>query len=182
MLVSEIILNSKYTICWHHFATSSQKWQDSSYSWFAVQDIMIPPRPLNDSHHFAERNSFWKMQTWFWSAPCISSKAHSYGILELTTFIQQQEPHTEQNIIQLIGMMSLPIAVRVNDPLSPACATFLAEHCNPITRQAIELESCSNPLRIQQVLSKSKKIFFGFGGGFWRWRHKEGMFWKCWPG
>jgi len=31
-------------------------------------------------------------------------------------------------------------------------ATFLAESCNPITRQAIELESCSNPLRIQQGL------------------------------
>jgi len=37
-------------------------------------------------------------------------------------------------------------------PLSPAKTTFLAELCNPITRQAIELESCSNPLRIQQVL------------------------------
>jgi len=50
-------------------------------------------------------------------------------------------------------------------PLSPACATFLAELCNPITRQAIELESCSNPLRIQQVLqSKSKKKIFVFGG------------------
>ena len=36
--------------------------------------------------------------------------------------------------------------------LSPACATFLVELCNPITRQAIELQSCSNPLRIQQVL------------------------------
>ena len=38
------------------------------------------------------------------------------------------------------------------NPFSPACATFLAEFCNPITCQAIELESCSNPLRIQQVL------------------------------
>jgi len=37
-------------------------------------------------------------------------------------------------------------------PFSPACDTFLAELCNPITRQAIEVESCSNPLRIQQVL------------------------------
>jgi len=35
---------------------------------------------------------------------------------------------------------------------SPAKATFLPELCNPITRQAIELSSCSNPLRIQQVL------------------------------
>ena len=35
--------------------------------------------------------------------------------------------------------------------LSPACATFFAELCNPITRQATELESCSNSLRIQQV-------------------------------
>jgi len=40
----------------------------------------------------------------------------------------------------------------LSPPLSPAFATFLVELCNPITRQAIELESCSNPLRIQQVL------------------------------
>jgi len=33
-----------------------------------------------------------------------------------------------------------------------AKTTFHAEVCNPITRQAIELESCSNPLRIQPVL------------------------------
>jgi len=37
-------------------------------------------------------------------------------------------------------------------PFSPAKTTFHAELCNPITCQAIELESCSNPLRIQQVL------------------------------
>jgi len=38
------------------------------------------------------------------------------------------------------------------DQFSPTETTFHAELCNPITRQAIELESCSNPLRIQQVL------------------------------
>ena len=38
------------------------------------------------------------------------------------------------------------------NPWSPACATFLVELCNPKARQTIELESCSNPLRIQQVL------------------------------
>jgi len=37
-------------------------------------------------------------------------------------------------------------------PFSPAKTTCHAELCNPITRQAIELESSSNPLRIQQVL------------------------------
>ena len=55
------------------------------------------------------------------------------------------------------------------NPLSPACATFLAELCNPITRQAIELESFSNPLRIQPVLHlKSIKKFryrWGVFGG-----------------
>jgi len=53
------------------------------------------------------------------------------------------------------------------NPFSPACATFLAELCNPIIRQAIELESCSNPLRIKQVLkSKSKKQIFVLGLSF----------------
>jgi len=42
--------------------------------------------------------------------------------------------------------------ITLGNPLSPACATFLVKFCNPITRQAIELESCSNLLRIQQVL------------------------------
>jgi len=41
--------------------------------------------------------------------------------------------------------------LRQFNPFGPVCATFLVEVCNPITRQAIELESCSNPLRIQQV-------------------------------
>jgi len=36
-------------------------------------------------------------------------------------------------------------------PLRTARATVLAEFCNTITCQLIELESCSNPLQIQQV-------------------------------
>jgi len=41
---------------------------------------------------------------------------------------------------------------RLHRHKSPAKTTFHAELGNPITRQAVELESCSNPLRIQQVL------------------------------
>jgi len=37
------------------------------------------------------------------------------------------------------------------NPSSPACATLFAKLCNSITCQQLELESCSNPLRIQQV-------------------------------
>ena len=48
------------------------------------------------------------------------------------------------------------------NPFSPACATFLAELCNPVTRQAIALENCSNPLRIQGVLWLKSKINFSF--------------------
>jgi len=73
----------------------------------------------------------------------------------------------------------------LKNPLSPACATFLVKLCNPITRQAIELESCSNPLRIQQVLwSKSKKQFSVSVGVFWRICHKRTCFGKVghiWP-
>jgi len=36
--------------------------------------------------------------------------------------------------------------------VSPACATFLAERCTTITRQTLELESCSNPLKMREVL------------------------------
>ena len=53
------------------------------------------------------------------------------------------------------------------DPFSPTCTTFLAEVWNPVTHQAIKLESCSNPLRIQQVLkSNSKKQIFRLGLSF----------------
>jgi len=38
------------------------------------------------------------------------------------------------------------------NPFSPAKAPSLAELCNPITRQAIELESYPNHPRIQHVL------------------------------
>jgi len=38
------------------------------------------------------------------------------------------------------------------NPLGPGCTPFFAELCNPITRQAIELESYPNHPRIQQVL------------------------------
>jgi len=38
------------------------------------------------------------------------------------------------------------------DPFSPACATFPAELGIPITRQAIELESCSNSLKTREVM------------------------------
>jgi len=33
-----------------------------------------------------------------------------------------------------------------------ACATFFASVCTTITRQPIELESCSNPLKMREVL------------------------------
>ena len=70
------------------------------------------------------------------------------------------------------------------NPFSPAKTTFHAELCNPITRQAIELESCSNPLWIQQVLYlKSQKKFIRFwcefSGGE---RYKWGFFWLHLPG
>ena len=54
--------------------------------------------------------------------------------------------------------------VRFKVPLSPAKTTFHAEICNPITRQAIELESCSNPLRyaFSKSCSRNRKKNFSF--------------------
>jgi len=39
----------------------------------------------------------------------------------------------------------------ISYPLRPAFATFIAELCNPITCQPIELVSCSNSLQIWYV-------------------------------
>jgi len=36
--------------------------------------------------------------------------------------------------------------------LITACPNFFAKLCNPIPYQPIELESCSNPQRIQEVM------------------------------
>ena len=54
-----------------------------------------------------------------------------------------------------------------HNPLTTARANLLARNFWAINRQLLELETCSNPLRIQQVFqSKSKKTIFGFGGRF----------------
>jgi len=57
--------------------------------------------------------------------------------------------HNKSNFMLLTYRKHNPASF---NPFSPACATSLAELCNPITREAIELESCSYPLQIQQVL------------------------------
>jgi len=51
-------------------------------------------------------------------------------------------------------------------PLSPAKTMFHAELCNPITRQAIELESCSNTTDSASLVVEIEKKIFVFGGGF----------------
>jgi len=63
-------------------------------------------------------------------------------------------------------------------PLRPAAATLLTKVCSTVTRQPIELKSCSNHLRIRQVFSfRWKKQFFPFGFGvLWGWRHNGGIF------
>jgi len=73
------------------------------------------------------------------------------------------------------------------NPLSPECATFLAELCNPVTHQAIELESCSNLFRFRKSRSqnKIKKISFwvwAFLGGNVTSRGVFGLFWPSLPG
>ena len=57
----------------------------------------------------------------------------------------------------------------------------------PLNRQPLELESCSNPLRIQQALkSKSKKKSFVLGLSFFRGnvasRGVFALFWPSFPG
>ena len=40
----------------------------------------------------------------------------------------------------------------VTHHISPACATFLVELCTTVTGQPIELESCSNPVSMRELL------------------------------
>jgi len=72
--------------------------------------------------------------------------------VRLKTNSSNNAPSANKTIVAVSHhAMSVCDGKRFN-PLSPAKTTFHAEFCNPVTRQAIELESCSNPLRIQQVL------------------------------
>jgi len=71
----------------------------------------------------------------------------SFGLSAL--FLLQQAGLIETTLFMEIFLCKLQ---HFFNPFSPTCATFLAKFCNPITSQAIELESCSNPPRIQQVL------------------------------
>jgi len=65
--------------------------------------------------------------------------------------------------------------------LCPAKAMFLAELCNPITRQAIELFKPSTDSA--SLVVKIEKKIFSFLVGVFRWeRHKWGCFWLPLPG
>ena len=71
----------------------------------------------------------------------------------------------------------LKCQVRVN-PLTTTRSNILAHLFLAINCQPLELESCSNPLRIQQVfqLTSEKNVCcFGFQV-FWVERHKQGCF------
>jgi len=58
--------------------------------------------------------------------------------------------------------------------LSPAKAMFLAELCNPITRQAIEL--FKPPTDSASLVVEIEKKIFVFGGGFSGGTPQVGMF------
>jgi len=82
-----------------------------------------------------------------------------------------------------VNNLTSPNKPRYFNHLTLLKTTFHAEICNPITRQAIELESCSNLLQIQQVLqSKSEKNFSFLLGFFVGERHKWDCFWQPLPG
>jgi len=62
-------------------------------------------------------------------------------------------------------------------PFKTRVRHFFAELCNTITRQPIELESCSNPLRIRKIfLLRLKNYFWFWVWGFCGWHHNRGMF------
>ena len=83
------------------------------------------------------------------------------SVCGLQSILDLHQAHAESH--RTIFNCSKTVCMMFN-PFSPAKTTFHAELCNPITCQAIELESYSNPLRIQQVLQTKlkKKFFFKF--------------------
>jgi len=51
-------------------------------------------------------------------------------------------------------------STHLNVPLNPACAALFANLCNSVTRSPIQLESCSNHLRIHEVFKFRFKFFY----------------------
>jgi len=70
----------------------------------------------------------------------------------------------------IVSSISLSTSIGLTDgvnPSSPAKTTFHAEPCNPITRQAIELESCATLCGFSKSCSRNRKRnLLVFGGGF----------------
>jgi len=58
------------------------------------------------------------------------------------------------------------LITRKTNPFESRRRHFFAELCNTVTRQPIELESCSNPLRIRKSSSSDFLKIFGFGFEF----------------
>jgi len=75
----------------------------------------------------------------------------------------------------LKSVLNMSPSAPVDFPSNPAWTTFLASLCNSITRQPIELESCSN------LLVRFKKFLKFWISFFCGWRQKWGRFRHFWP-
>ena len=113
----------------------------TSRSWWITQSTQHHRRGCNNTTCLRETFLLMKLNCLTNTKTCLSSCKKS--ISQMQYIVKWWDMKDGQNILQL----SMPL----NVPLSPACATFFANVCNAITRQPIELESCSNHLRIQQV-------------------------------
>jgi len=66
------------------------------------------------------------------------------------------------------------------EPFKSRVCHFFAKLCSPITRQPPELESCSNPIRIQKVfMLRSKKVFLFWVRGSLGGTSQVGVFNFC---
>ena len=75
------------------------------------------------------------------------------------------------------GESTLLFTLSRDFPYTPAPAIIMAGMVLAITRQLLELGSCSNSLRIRDVFQFPLKMLFSFGFGVLRgWCHKRGCF------
>jgi len=93
---------------------------------------------------FNLRYNLWRWPSFIWQSSCI---------------------HMEHCVLNSLDTLAPSVRYTVIILWNPALATMCVPLCNSVTRQAIELESCSNPQKMRQVFQFAFKKLESFGFG-----------------
>ena len=104
----------------------------------------------------------------FWNSGCLNSHNPRYPVLKPFRVTWGLISHLQQRHYQPFKSRGSPKSCRALQSYNSP-----GDWARELSKPSTDLASL--------VVKIEKKTFFVFGGGFWRWRHKEGMFWKFGP-